>query len=88
MPVWISLIILLGISGLLYLQLRTLRREVTMGVPHLFFWPHPAYRNRPANSHSLYLKFSIAFNALSAAGLVVMWLVAVAFLLESLGVIY
>jgi hypothetical protein len=88
MPTWVSLLILIGVSILLYLQARTLVREIKTGIPYLFFSPHPAYRNRPVNRRSLFLKFSIVFDAFGTAVLTIMWVVAVAFLLESLSVIY
>jgi len=87
MPIWMSALVLAGLSGLLCVQVRTLVREVRTGVPHLFFVPHPAYRNRPVNRRSIFLKFTIASDVFGTAVLTLMWLVSIAFLLESLGLI-
>jgi hypothetical protein len=84
----VSLLILCGVSALFYLEARTLLRELRTGVPHLFFWPHPAYRNRAAHRGSVFLWFSTAMHIFGTFGLALMVVVGGAFLLESLGVIY
>ena len=88
MPVLISLLLLIGVSGLLYLQWRTLIREMRTEVPHLFFSPHPAYRNRPVNRQSLFLRFSIGMRVFSVAVLILMVVIAAGYLLESVLAVY
>lgn len=88
MPTWLSLIVLTGLSFLLWLDLRTLFREMKSGVPHLFFSPHPAFRGKPGNHKHPYLWFSVAFRIFGTLVLGLMVFVAFLFLLESLGVIY
>jgi hypothetical protein len=83
-----ALLVLAAISVLFFLMARTLIREIRTGVPHLFFSPHPAYRNRPVDRRSTFLWFSVVFRIFGTAVLAFMVVVAVAFLLESLGVIY
>lgn len=83
-----SLLLLLGISVLFWLTARTLVREIKTGVPHLFFSPHPAYRNRPVNRRSVFLWFSVVTRVFGTLVLALMVVVAVLYLLESLGVIY
>ena len=83
-----AILLLTGLSGLFWLQLRTLVRERRTGVPHLFWWPHPAYRNRPVNRRSTFLLFSTASHVFGVVVLGLMVFVAVLYLLESLHVIY
>jgi hypothetical protein len=83
-----SLLVLCGVSVLFYVTVRTLVREIRTGVPHLFFSPHPAYQNRTVDRRSAFLWFSIIFRVFGTLILAFMVIVAVAFLLESLGVIY
>jgi len=84
----VSLIVLAAVSVLFWFTARTLVREVRTGVPHLFFSPHAAYRNRPVNRRSVFLWFSVATRVFGTLVLALMVVVAVAYLLESLGVIY
>jgi len=84
----VSLLVLLAVSILFWLELRTLIRERKSGVPYLFWWPHPAYRNRPINRRSAFLLFSSAGHVFGVFVLGLMVFVTVLFLLESLGVIY
>jgi hypothetical protein len=84
----VSLLVLCVVSVLFYFTARTLVREVRTGVPHLFFSPHPAYRNRVANRRSVFLWFSVATRIFGTIVLGLMVVVAIAFMLESLGVIY
>jgi hypothetical protein len=83
-----SFLVLCGIAILFFLTARTLVREVRTGVPHLLFSPHPAYRNRPVNRRSAFLWFSVVLRIFGTVGLSLMVIVAVAFLLGSLGVIH
>ena len=81
----LSLFVLAGISVLFWLTARTLLRELKTGVPHLFFSPHPAFRNRPGDHRHPYFWFTVAFRIFSTLVLALMVLVAILFLLESLG---
>jgi hypothetical protein len=84
----ISLLVLIAVTTLFWLELRTLIRERKSGVPYLFWWPHPAFRSRPANRRSGFLLFSSAGHVFGVFVLGLMVVTAIAFLLESLGVIY
>jgi hypothetical protein len=88
MPTPVALLVLIGLAGLFYLTARTLVREVRTGVPHLFFSPHPSYRDRPVNKRSPFLWLSVFCRLWGTLLFGFMTFVAVLFLLESLGVIY
>ncbi len=83
-----SILVLIAAAILLWLEARTLYREIRTGVPHLFFAPHPALRNRPGNRKHPYLWFTVVFRLIGTLVLALMVLVALLFLLESLGLIY
>ena len=84
----LALIVLMGVAIFFWLEARTLVRELKTGVPHLFFSPHPAYRGRLGNRRAAFFWFSAALRIFRTLMLALMVLVAVLFLLESLGVIY
>ena len=84
----VSILVLVATTLFLWLTARTLYREIKTGVPHLFFSPHPAFRNRPGNRKHPYLWFSVVFRIFGTLVLALMVFVAVLFLLESLGLIY
>jgi hypothetical protein len=84
----VSLLIMLAAPLLIWFELRTLVRERKSGVPYLFWWPHPAYRNRPVNRQSALLLFSTASHIFGILVLGMVTFLAVLYLLESLGVIY
>jgi hypothetical protein len=88
MSTLVSILVLVAVSVLFWLTARTLVREMRTGIPHLFFSPHPAYRNRPVNRKSPFLWFSALVRVWCVLILGLMVFVAVLFLLESLGVIY
>ena len=58
MPTWLALLSTVALASLTYLEVRTLKRQLDSGIPYLFFSPHPAYRNSPPNSRSIFFKFS------------------------------
>ncbi len=84
----LSIVILVTTTIFFWLTARTLFREVKTGVPHLFFSPHPAFRNRPGDRKHPYLWFTVALRVFGTLGLALMVFVAFLFLLESLGLIY
>lgn len=83
-----SIMVLVATTIFFWLTARTLYREIKTGVPHLFFSPHPAFRDRPGNRKHPYLWFTVAFRIFGTLGLALMVFVAVLFLLESLNLIY
>ncbi|ALG60328.1 MULTISPECIES: hypothetical protein [Citromicrobium] len=83
-----SMIVLVATTLFFWLTARTLYREIKTGVPHLFFSPHPAFRNRAGNRKQPYLWFTVAFRIVGTLGLALMVFTAVLFLLESLNLIY
>lgn len=83
-----SALVLIAAAILLGLWARTLYQEIRTGVPHLFFAPHPAFRDRPGNRKHPYLWFSVAFRIFGTLVLALMMFVAFLFLMESLGLIY
>jgi hypothetical protein len=85
---WFAIIAMLILGALTYLEARTVYRQVTQGVPYLFFSPHPAYRNRPPNKRSAFLWFSVFCHAWGVMVFALMTLLSGAFFLEDIGVIY
>ncbi len=83
-----SALVLIAAAILLWLEARTLYREIRTGVPHLFFAPHPAFRDRPGNRKHPYLWFTVVFRVFGTLVLALMVFAAFLFLMESLGLIY
>ena len=88
MPWWLAIVGMIVLGGLTYLEARTVHRQVTTGVPYLFFSPHPAYRNRPPNKRSAFLWFSVFSHSWGVMVLGLATFLCGAYLLEDLGVIY
>lgn len=84
----VSALVLIATAILFWSEARTLHREIKTGVPHLFFSPHPAFRNRPGNRTHPYLWFTVGFRVCRTLGLALMFFVAILFLMESLSLIY
>lgn len=83
-----SALVLIAAVILLWLEARTLYREIRTGVPYLFFAPHSAFRNRPGSRKHPYLWFTVVFRVLRTLALALMMFVAFLFLMESLGMVY
>jgi len=88
MPWWLAIIGMAALGGLTYLEARTVYRQVTTGVPYLFFAPHPAYRTKTPNRRSVFLWFGIFGHAWGVMVFALMTILCGAYLLEDLGVIY
>ncbi|PKP86807.1 MAG: hypothetical protein CVT78_11160 [Alphaproteobacteria bacterium HGW-Alphaproteobacteria-17] len=83
-----SVLVLIAAMTIFWFEAHTLYREIKTGVPHLFFSPHPAFRNLPGNRKHPYLWFTVALRVFGTLVLALMVCVAVLFLLESLGLVY